>query len=111
MSDPKTRMAWSSDGPEPTGPPPATPGPKPAANPAPKGPPLRVGLERKGRGGKAVTVVLGLTAHPAAIEELARTLKARCGAGGTVRGKTIEIQGDARDRVVALLVSLGYAAR
>jgi translation initiation factor 1 len=70
-----------------------------------------VRLERQGRGGKVVTVVEGLPGHPAAIEEVARALKARCGAGGTVKGRIVEVQGDHRDRVVALLVSLGHDAR
>jgi translation initiation factor 1 len=70
-----------------------------------------VRLERQGRGGKVVSVVRGLTGHPAAIEDLARAMKAACGAGGTVRGKDVEVQGDHRDRLVALLVARGFDAR
>jgi translation initiation factor 1 len=72
---------------------------------------VRVRLERQGRGGKVVTVVEDLPGHPARVEEVARTLKARCGAGGTVRGKTVEVQGDHRDRVVAALAELGIVAK
>jgi translation initiation factor 1 len=71
---------------------------------------VRVRLERQGRGGKVVTVVEGLPGHPAGIEELAKTIKARCGAGGTVKGRTVEVQGDHRDRVVALLLERGIDA-
>lgn len=110
MTERDERVAWSSDGGAAPRKPTAS-GSLPAAKPPTSAAAVRVGLERAGRGGKAVTVILGLTAHPAAIEDLAKTLKARCGAGGSVKGKTIEIQGDQRDRVVAILVELGYAAK
>jgi translation initiation factor 1 len=70
-----------------------------------------VRIERQGRGGKTVTVVENLPGHPERIEEVARALKARCGAGGTVRGRLVEIQGDHRDRVVAALEAMGIPAR
>jgi translation initiation factor 1 len=102
-----SRPVWSSDGPRPE---PRRPAPaRPAAPPS--GGPVRVRLERQGRGGKVVTVVEGLPGHPARIEEVARTLKARCGAGGTVRGRIVEVQGDHRDRVVLALAELGVAAK
>jgi translation initiation factor 1 len=71
---------------------------------------VRVRLERQGRGGKVVSVVENLPGHPERIEEIARTLKARCGAGGTVKGRAVEIQGDHRDRIVAALEALGIPA-
>jgi translation initiation factor 1 len=70
-----------------------------------------VRLERQGRGGKVVTVVENLPGHPAAIDDLARRLKAACGAGGTVKGRVVEVQGDHRERVVAVLTTLGVVAR
>lgn len=73
--------------------------------------PVRVGRETKGRAGKGVTVITGLPLAAPQLEELARQLKRRCGSGGTVRGGTIEIQGDHRDTLVAELVSLGFAAK
>jgi len=69
-----------------------------------------VRLERQGRGGKVVSVVENLPGHPERIEKLASLLKARCGAGGTVKGRTIEIQGDHRERIVAALVEQGIDA-
>jgi len=101
------RVAWSSDG--------TPPAPKPGAKaPGPVVPPTgpaRVRLEKQGRGGKAVTVVENLPGHPARIEEIGKTLRSRCGAGGTVRGRVVEVQGDHRDRVVAVLADLGIAAK
>jgi translation initiation factor 1 len=72
---------------------------------------VRVGREVAGRGGKAVTVISGLPCDAAQLEELARRLKKLCGAGGAIRGGTIEIQGEHRDRLVAELCRLGYEAR
>jgi translation initiation factor 1 len=48
---------------------------------------------------------------PAQIEVLATRLKRLCGAGGTVQGGVIEIQGDHRDAVVAELIKQGFAAK
>jgi translation initiation factor 1 len=72
---------------------------------------VRVRLERQGRGGKVVTVVEGLPGHPAAIDDLARRLKSACAAGGTVRGRVVEVQGDHRERVAALLAADGMSVR
>jgi predicted translation initiation factor SUI1 len=43
--------------------------------------------------------------------ELAAKLKQRCGTGGTVKDRRIEIQGDQRERVVAELEKLGYKVK
>ena len=72
---------------------------------------VRVGRETKGRKGKGVTVVTGLPLGPGELRELAKRLKARCGAGGTVRDGVIEIQGEHRDAVVRALEAEGFAAR
>ena len=72
---------------------------------------VRVGRETKGRAGKGVTVVTGLPLGAAEIDALATRLKKRCGSGGTVRDGVIEIQGDHRDVVVALLVKQGLPAK
>jgi translation initiation factor 1 len=73
---------------------------------------IRVGRETQGRAGKGVTVIAGLPLGPAALEALARELKARCGAGGKARPDgAIEIQGEHRDLLVAELTKRGYAAK
>jgi translation initiation factor 1 len=72
---------------------------------------VRVGREVKGRAGKGVTTVTGLPLPLSEIESLAATLKKRCGSGGTVREGVIEIQGDHRDVIVALLNKLGWPAK
>jgi translation initiation factor 1 len=65
-------------------------------------------LERKGRGGKTVTVVRGLVLAPDDLKALSKGLKEACGTGGTVKEGMIEIQGDHRTRISAYLKSLGY---
>lgn len=72
---------------------------------------LRVSREVQGRKGKGVTVIRGFSLVPAELEQLAQELKKRCGAGGTVKDRCIEIQGDHRDAVVAELVSRGFKAK
>jgi translation initiation factor 1 len=72
---------------------------------------VRVTRERKHRGGKTVTVITGLSAGESELEALAQQLKRLCGAGGTVKDGTIEIQGDHCEKVLARLNELGLRAR
>ncbi|GAC1458667.1 MAG: hypothetical protein PVSMB4_18150 [Ktedonobacterales bacterium] len=72
---------------------------------------VRVSRETKGRNGKAVTVIRGVTLDPAALVVLGGKLKTACGAGGTVKGGLIEVQGDHCDRVVELLASQGWTVK
>ena len=72
---------------------------------------VRVFRETKGRRGKAVTVVRGLSLDAEALDDLARELKRACGTGGTVKDGAIEIQGDQRDRVMEALAAKGIDAR
>jgi translation initiation factor 1 len=70
---------------------------------------LTVRLERKGRGGKTVTLVehyQPASGRPS-LADLARDLKAHCGTGGSLEDNTILIQGDQRPRVAAYLRQLG----
>jgi translation initiation factor 1 len=77
----------------------------------PAGDRVRVARAVAGRGGKAVSVISGLPLAQAQLEELATRLKKLCGAGGGVRDGSIEIQGEHRDRLVAELQRLGFAAK
>lgn len=71
----------------------------------------RVGRETKGRKGKGVTVVTGLSLGDSELADLAKRLKKKCGSGGTVRNGVIEIQGDHRDTIVSELEALGHKAK
>ena len=70
---------------------------------------VRVFREKGGRGGKTVTVVRGL--EPSQLAAVASDLKRLCGAGGSVKDGTVEIQGDHREKVVARLVGQGHRAK
>jgi translation initiation factor 1 len=72
---------------------------------------VRVSRETSGRGGKAVTLVRGLPLPPEGLAALAKRLRSACGAGGTVKDGVIEIQGEHRDRIVALLEAEGYQVK
>ena len=69
---------------------------------------LRVGIEKKNRGGKTATVVKGFTGPDDTLKELAKLLKTRCGVGGAAKDGEIIIQGDLREKVVELLKKEGY---
>jgi len=79
--------------------------------PAPAGAGVRVGRETKGRAGKGVTVISGLTLDDQAMQTLATELKKRCGSGGTLRDGHIEIQGEHRDTLIAELARRGITAK
>ena len=71
----------------------------------------RVQIESKGRGGKTVSLVIGLALNDEALKTLASELKRICGAGGAVKERVIEIQGDHRDALVAELKKMGFKAK
>ena len=72
---------------------------------------LIVSIDRRNRGGKQVTLVTGFTGTADDLKELGKTLKTKCGVGGTAKDGEITIQGDLRDKVVALLKDMGYNAK
>ena len=72
---------------------------------------LRMRLDKKGRGGKAVTVVFDLPPNPDYFIHLIKKLKAHCGTGGGLKDNRMEIQGDQRDKVRAYLEQMGFNVR
>lgn len=69
---------------------------------------LIVGIDRRNRGGKQVTLVTGFVGSDDDLKELGRALKVKCGVGGTAKDGEITIQGDLRDKVTTLLQGMGY---
>jgi len=67
-----------------------------------------VSLDRKQRGGKSVTVIEGLQLPIKEMETLLRRLKAGLGTGGTVKDRSLEIQGDHCNTVITALANMGY---
>jgi translation initiation factor 1 len=80
---------------------------RPSASGGPGGR-IRVRRETAGRRGKAVTTVSDVPLDDAGLRELAGKLKKRCGVGGSAKNGVIELQGDHRDVVVAMLREAGY---
>lgn len=72
---------------------------------------LIVTIDRKGRGGKQVTLVSGFVGTDEDLADLGRTLKTKCGVGGSAKNGEIVLQGDFRDRVTSLLKDMGYRAK
>lgn len=72
---------------------------------------LIVSIDRRQRAGKQVTLVTGFVGSEEDLKALGKTLKVRCGVGGSAKDGEITIQGDLRDKVTALLRELGYNAK
>ena len=68
-------------------------------------------IEKKGRGGKSVTVVDGLPRNAAFLKALSQELKRACGTGGAVVEGAVELQGDLRERVRACLRMKGFVVK
>ncbi|NQZ83966.1 MAG: stress response translation initiation inhibitor YciH [Colwellia sp.] len=71
----------------------------------------KVRRETKGRKGKGVVTISGLGLDAAALKDLAKKLKKTCGAGGTVVGETIEVQGDKRAQIQQVLEKNGFKVK
>lgn len=72
---------------------------------------VRVSLDKKGRGGKTVTLITGLPGTDEFIQSIATELKRRCGAGGAVKDGVVEIQGDHRETLVEALKAKGLTVK
>ena len=72
---------------------------------------VRVSRETKGRKGKGVTLITGVPLAAKEMKDLAKKLKQKCGVGGAVKDRVIEIQGDHRDFLVEELKKLGWTVK
>lgn len=69
---------------------------------------LRVSIEKKGRGGKTVTLITGFVGNDNDLKELGKLLKTRCGVGGSAKDGEIIIQGEFKQRIIDILKAEGY---
>lgn len=125
MSDPNSRLVWSSDEGR------VRPGKEPGQGQSRKGPPRKgrpvtregtlppdpgdgwVRLHRGAsvRGGKPGTLVVGLPGAEAALDATLKRIKQRIGTGGTRQGRVLVIQGDHRETLRALLEAEGHRVK
>lgn len=69
---------------------------------------LRIQLDTKQRRGKAVTLVTGFAGTEDDLNDLGKMLKVKCGVGGSVKDGAVIVQGDMRNKVLAILQKEGY---
>lgn len=72
---------------------------------------LYVSLDRKRRKGKVVTLVEGFIGTDEDLKDLGKTLKSKCGTGGSAKDGEIIIQGDKKEKVYEILISMGYKVK
>ena len=82
-----------------------------ASDPVPARVVAKLRMEKKGRGGKTVTVVYDLPRNAVFLKELSQELKRACGTGGAVAAGAIELQGDLRDRIRDVLTRKGFIVK
>ena len=106
MNDHKSKLVYSTDR--------NVPGKEkvkvnsPLNNSTPESQKIIIKLERKGRGGKTVTVIEGILMNQNSKVAFLKQLKAKLGTGGTIKDDCFEFQGDHCNRLMAELKKMGY---
>ena len=72
---------------------------------------LYVSLDKKNRGGKAVTMVEGFIGLEEDLKALGKELKSKCGVGGSAKDKVILIQGNFVEKIYTIRTSMGYSSK
>ncbi|MBU2969375.1 stress response translation initiation inhibitor YciH [Pseudoalteromonas sp. C2R02] len=72
---------------------------------------IRIERQTKGRKGKGVMLVVGIDTKDHDLKKLAKSVKSKMGQGGAVKDGLIEIQGDDRVKLKAILESAGFKVK
>ncbi len=72
---------------------------------------LRIERQTKGRKGKGVMLVVGIDSEQHDLKKLAKTIKSKMGQGGAVKEGVIEVQGDDREKLKAILEALKFKVK
>ena len=72
---------------------------------------LEAHLDKKNRGGKVATVIVGFVGTDDDFKSLAKQLKTLCGVGGSAKDGEIIIQGNFRDKIMDFLAKEGYKVK
>ncbi len=70
---------------------------------------LRVQIDRKQRRGKEVTLITGFVGQEEDLKDLGKTLKSKCGVGGSAKDGEIIVQGNNKQKVIDILLKAGYS--
>jgi len=63
------------------------------------------------RKGKPITILEGYNGKDSDLKALAKELKVKLSVGGTVKDRKIIIQGDYRDKIMQMLVAMGFSVK
>ena len=72
---------------------------------------LKLRIEKKGRGGKAVTIIYDLPQNPPYFKKLLKEIKNFCGTGGSQKKDLLEIQGDQRPKIKEFLLKKNFKVK
>lgn len=78
---------------------------------APQKQTLKVSIDRKKRSGKSVTLIEGFIGSDDDLKNLSKTLKTKCGVGGSAKDGEIIIQGEFKQKIADILTGLGYKVK